>query len=105
MIRLSVIYPNKDNGQFDFDYYMATHMPLVAKLYTEYGLKSWQADKGTSMSSKMPIEFVAACYMDFDSMDSLKQAMKNKGGEVMADLKNFTDIEPAVSFGELLGQS
>lgn len=100
MIRVSVIYPNKADGQFDFDYYMTTHMPLVAKLYSEYGLKSWRVDKGTCLSSKMPSEFVAACYLEFETLDSVKAAFKNKGGEIMADVKNFTDIGPLVSFGE-----
>jgi uncharacterized protein (TIGR02118 family) len=105
MIRISVIYPNKAEGKFDFEYYLSTHMPLVMSLYGEFGLHSWQVDKGTSMSSKMPGDFVAACYLYFDSMDSAKQALKNKGGQVMADIENFTDIVPAVSFGEMIGQS
>ena len=29
MIKVSVFYPNKPGARFDFDYYTATHLPLV----------------------------------------------------------------------------
>lgn len=101
MIRLSVIYPRSDDATFDLDYYMNTHMPLVSKLYSDYGLTDLQVDEGISLSSKVPSDNVIACYMVFDSLDNLKAALKNEGAKVMADVANFTNIEPTVMFGRL----
>ena len=101
MIRLSVIYPRIDNAKFDLDYYMNTHMPLVSKLYGDYGLQDFQVDEGISLSSKVPSDNIIACYMVFDSLDNLKAALKNEGAKVMADVANFTNIEPTVMFGQV----
>ena len=54
MIRMSVIYSHQEDGQFDFDYYLTKHMPLVESLYSELGMQSWQVDRGASLSSKTP---------------------------------------------------
>ncbi|HDZ34363.1 MAG TPA: EthD family reductase, partial [Pseudoalteromonas sp.] len=32
MIKVSVLYPNADDAQFDFDYYCNVHIPLIAEL-------------------------------------------------------------------------
>lgn len=36
---VSVLYPRK--AKFDMDYYLATHMPLVTKHWTQHGLKKY----------------------------------------------------------------
>lgn len=101
MIRVSVIYPRKDNAKFDIDYYTNTHMPLVSRLYGDYGLLDWHVDQGISLSSKVPSDNIVACYMYFDTIDNVKAALKNEGAKVMQDVANFTDIEPIVSFGQI----
>lgn len=105
MIRVSVIYPQKESAEFDFDYYLSTHLPLVEKLFGEYGMSHWQVDKGVSLSSKQIATFIGAAYLYFDDMDAVKQAFKNQGGEVMADVKNFTTITPEVSFAQVVSES
>ena len=44
MIKVSVLYPNSDSATFDMDYYLNTHLPLVAELVGE-ALLSGHADK------------------------------------------------------------
>ena len=102
MIRMSVIYSHQEDGQFDFDYYLTKHMPLVESLYSELGMQSWQVDRGASLSSKPPSNIVACAYLFFDSIDALKLALKSKGGDVMKDVQNFTNIEPNVYFSEVI---
>lgn len=45
MIKVSILYPYRENGHFDVDYYCVTHMPLAAKLFGP-SLKSWSVDVG-----------------------------------------------------------
>jgi len=99
---MSVIYSQQEEGKFDFDYYLEKHMPLVDSLYSNLGMKSWQVDRGASLSSKMPSNIVACAYLFFEDINTLKLALKNKGDEVMKDVKNFTNIEPSVYFSEVI---
>ena len=73
MIRMSVIYSQQENGQFDFDYYLTKHMPLVANLYKDLGMQSWQVDRGASLSSKTPSNIVACAYLLFTALMDLNQ--------------------------------
>ena len=45
MIKVSILYPYRENGRFDMDYYCGTHMPLAAKLFGA-ALKGWSVDAG-----------------------------------------------------------
>jgi uncharacterized protein (TIGR02118 family) len=107
MIRVSIIYPQPsntlDNKQvFDLHYYQTKHLPLVEKLYRKFGLSHWQIDQGISLSTRQSASFIAASYLFFHSVDNVKQAFKNQGVNVMADVKNFTNIEPQISFSEII---
>jgi hypothetical protein len=33
MIKVSILYPYRENGKFDVEYYCRTHMPLAAGLF------------------------------------------------------------------------
>jgi len=99
---MSVIYTQQEKGHFDFDYYIEKHMPLVESLYNNLGMKSWQVDRGASLSSKMPSNIVACAYLFFEDINTLKLALKSKGGEVMKDVENFTNIEPSIYFSEVI---
>lgn len=41
MSSVTVLYPAASDAQFDMDYYMKTHMPLVMENWKGYGLESW----------------------------------------------------------------
>jgi len=101
MIRVSVIYPRNSQAEFDLDYYTNTHLPLVARLYGNYGLLDWHVDQGISLSAKIPSENIVACYMYFDTLEQVKLAFKNEGAKVMQDVPRFTNIEPKVTFGQI----
>ena len=105
MIRVSISYPRKDDARFDLDYYINTHMPLVTKLYGDYGLFDWHVDKGISLSSKVPSNNVVVCYSYFDTLDHVKAAFKKEGTKVMQDVPHFTDIEPVIDFGQIHGSA
>jgi uncharacterized protein (TIGR02118 family) len=96
MIRVSVVYNNQENTHFDAEYCLNHHMPLVEKLYSEFGLIGWDFDQGISLSSKHQPTVAAIANIYFDDIAAVKAAFKNKGAEVMADTKNYTNIEPTI---------
>ena len=94
MIRLSVYYPTTEGASFDHDYYRNSHVPLCLKTW---GLAGAEIDKG------MDGPYVAAVHFKFDSMDDLQKAMGNEGtGAVMADVANYTTIQPVLQTSEVV---
>jgi len=104
MIRASVYYPSGE-GKFDMDYYLESHIPLVEKLLTPYGLVKIEVDKG--IGGGKPGEsapFVAIAQMVFNSMEELQKGTEAHDSDLVADVKNFTDIKPFFQVSEIVKQ-
>lgn len=102
MIKLSVLYPNGEGKNFDVDYYCNTHVPLVAKLLGD-AVKSATVEKGAEgMDSGSQAPFAAMGNLYFDSLDSYEKSFKANIEKIVADLPNFTNIEPVVQVSEVM---
>lgn len=95
-----VLYPCTINSTFKLDYYLSTHMPLAARLWARYGLKSWsvtQLSEDALHSIHVP--------MEWESIESFDIALQNTGTwEVRADVENFSSEEPILIQGNCIGQ-
>jgi uncharacterized protein (TIGR02118 family) len=93
-IRLSVFYPKTDGASFDHDYYRDKHVPLAAQTW---GLSGAQIDKGIDG----PYE--AAVHFTFASLEDMGKAMGAPGtADVMADVANYTTIQPVLQTSEIV---
>jgi uncharacterized protein (TIGR02118 family) len=94
MIRMSVMYPATDGATFDHDYYVNKHVPLACKTW---GLDSAEIDKGINGP------YVAAVHFTFESTDAMGAALGAPGtGDVMADVANYTTIQPVTQLSEIV---
>lgn len=101
MIKVSVMYPNSEDAKFDLDYYCNTHIPLAVDLLGE-ALKKGEVDSG--IAGALPGEapaFVAMTHMTFDSVESFQGAFAPHAEKIMADLPNFTNIQPKIQISEI----
>jgi uncharacterized protein (TIGR02118 family) len=93
MINVSVFYPTTEGASFDHDYYRDKHVPLACKTW---GLDGAIVEKGVSGP------YVAAVHFSFESMDAMNAAMALPGtGDVMADVANYTSIQPVLQVSEV----
>jgi uncharacterized protein (TIGR02118 family) len=91
MIKVSILYPYRENGHFDVDYYCVTHMPLAAKLFGP-SLKGWSVDVGINAGPPgTPPPYVAAGHFLFDSADDFYKVFKPASAQLTADIPNYTD--------------
>ena len=76
-------------------------MPLVSRHWTQYGLKSW---KVLQFGDDAP--YTVQATLEFDSMDDFKKAGGSpEAKEVMGDIPNFSDKQPVLMPGEVVGTS
>jgi hypothetical protein len=64
------------------------------KAWTQYGLKKWSVVKLAPETG-----YVIQTLMLWESAEGVGQAMKEKGEEVLGDLKNFSTKKPVVYQG------
>lgn len=100
MIRVAVIYPNQPEKKFDTDYYLNNHTPLLVEKYTPFGLVGAEVDTAKVKEGQQAAPYIAIGYIMFESTKSFMQAYQAVGNEVMADIVNFTDIEPQIQISE-----
>lgn len=96
MALLFVSYEGGAGARFDRDYYVATHLPLVERLWGPAGLRSAQAYFPASADAAI----IAVAVLVFENDDAIGVALGSTGtAEILADLARFTDVAPTLSRG------
>jgi uncharacterized protein (TIGR02118 family) len=102
MIKVSVFYPTGDGKTFDTEYYVNTHVSLVTKTLGG-ALINASYDKGLAGGALgSPAPFVAIANLYFNSMEEFGQAFSTSATILMADLPNFTNIDPVIQINEVI---
>jgi uncharacterized protein (TIGR02118 family) len=101
MIKVSVLYPNRESGKFDMNYYCTSHIPMVQR-------KLGAACKGVAVEQGLggaapgsPPAFLAMGHLLFDSVEAFQAAFAPHMAEIMGDIPNYTAIEPVIQISEV----
>lgn len=102
MIKVSVLYANGEGKSFDIDYYCKKHVPMVGGLLGD-ALKAATVEKGLGGGApNSPAAYAAMGNMYFNSMEEFGNSFGPNADEIMADLPNFTNIEPTIQISEVM---
>ncbi|MDQ0568229.1 uncharacterized protein (TIGR02118 family) [Variovorax paradoxus] len=102
MIKVSVMYPYTQGARFDHAYYRDKHMPLL-KARMGDACKSYTIDKGLAGGEPgTPPTYVGMCHVLCDSVDAFQAAFGPHAGEILGDIKNYTDIAPVLQISEVV---
>ncbi|SDP47603.1 EthD family reductase [Desulforhopalus singaporensis] len=103
MVRVSILYPNKPDGNFNQEYYASTHAELVSELLSPWGLVRIEIDQGlcgVAPGSSAP--FVAAGHLYFKDLVDFQAAFVKHGSKLMRDMPNYTNIEPQIQISAVV---
>jgi uncharacterized protein (TIGR02118 family) len=104
MIRVSVLYAHEAGKKFDHDYYVNKHMKLVRERLMSFGLVRTEVDKGRAGGAPgAPAPYVAIGHEYFGALDEFQKGMGQHGKEIMADVANYTTIQPQIQISEIIG--
>jgi len=101
-IKVSVLYPGGDGKTFDMEYYCNTHVPMVGRLLGDavVGATVEKGLGGGAPGSAAP--HVAMGNLYFNTMETFENSFGPNAEEIMADLPNFTNIEPTIQVSEVM---
>lgn len=103
MIRVSVMYPKQEGGEFNYEYYLEKHMPLVKDRLGDALIKM-EVYKGLSGAGGAAETYVTVACLFLESVEAFGGAFGPHAEEIMGDIPNFTNIEPTVQIeDQLLG--
>ena len=102
MIKVSVMYPNTPGARFNHEYYRDTHMPLV-KARMGSSCKFYPVDKGLAGGAPgTAATYVGMCHIFCDSVEAFQGGFGPHAKEIMADIRNYTDIAPVMQISEVI---
>ncbi len=91
MVSFVVTYPATAGATFDADYYMGTHMPLVARHFAPHGMTGSRV----LLADQPGAPYVAITTLDFADEAAFAAATgAPEAAMVFADVANFTKIAP-----------
>jgi uncharacterized protein (TIGR02118 family) len=100
-VSMQVLYPVGDNTTFDHDYYTKNHMEIVGNTMGPH-ISSVVITKGIAGGPDTPPGYHAIATIICDDQAAL-DAMLAASGPAMADIPNFTNIQPQLLVGEVIG--
>ena len=101
MIKVSVLYPNNEGSKFDMKYYCENHVPMVQQKLGAAckGVAVEQGISGTAPGSRAA--YAAMGHLYFDSVEAFQTAFAPHAASIMADIPNYTDIQPTMQISEV----
>ena len=102
MFKVSVMYPNGAGAKFNHEYYRTTHMNLVHKHLSSFGLVKTEVERGVSGGGDAPAPYICIGSLYFDSPDGYSRGIAAVGTVLRGDIPNFTNVTPIRQISEVL---
>ena len=101
MYCITVAYPKKDGGKFDFDYYAKKHIPMVAGFLGANCTKT-EIRKGLASPDGSAASFVCLGSLWIKSIEEFQATLAQHGPEIMGDIPNYTNLQPILQVDEVV---
>lgn len=101
MVKVMILYPNEEGKDFNMNYYVQKHMPMVAELFGT-PLKGYGIEEGITAASPEETPYVALGYFLFDSLEDYHNAFVPNAKEILGDIPNYTSIKPVIQINNVL---
>lgn len=101
MINVTVLYPNSTGSKFDIAYYCKKHIPMVQRLLGS-ALKGVAVEHGVAGGTPgSAAPYLAIGQLHFNSVEAFQAAFNPHAQEIMADIPNYTNIQPVIQISEV----
>ena len=102
MIKVSVMYPNVPQARFDLEYYLTRHVPMVVERCGD-ALDHGEIERGLNGGeAESSAPFVVIGHLIFKSLEKMQAVFAKHMPEFLADIPNYTDIQPTLQISEIL---
>lgn len=101
MIKVTALYRWREGATFNHDYYHREHMRIARAALQPLGLVRLESDRVLYPGEPRPGQVVALTNAFFCDLKQAQIAAKQTAAELMADIPNYTNIEPESYFAQL----
>lgn len=101
MYCITAVYPKTEGATFDFDYYLKKHMPMTSRTLGA-NMVRYEIRKGMRSLDGSSPSYVCVANVWFRSLEDFQTALAKDGPAVLADIPNFTNIQPNIQVDEIV---
>jgi len=101
MIKVSMLYPNEPDKNFNIPYYYNNHIPLLKKLL---GTSCITIAVEQGLNGKIPdskVHYILMGHFYFRSENDFNSSFSPNAPSIMNDVTNFTDSRPIIQISEV----
>ena len=103
MFKITVLYPKSAADNFDLDYYINTHTPLLKNLLGPEGMIKVELEEGIAGGAPgSDATYTIICGIFFPDPETLEKAMEIHGLELLSDIPNFTSVVPTMQVSRVI---
>ena len=103
MIRLTVLFPKTSDSHFDMEYFLNKHIPMTKERLQSSGIPiKAEVDEGLGSVTGGPAPYAAIGYFMYEKMEDFQNGLAAHGAEIMADIPNFTNVEPQIQISRVV---
>ncbi len=103
MFKVTVLYPKDVTDNFDLDYFLNTHTPLLHQLLASDGLIKVEIEEGVAGGAPgTDPGYIIICGLFFPDLDTLENAMGKHAMDLIGDIPNFTGVVPEMQVSHIL---
>ena len=97
------MYPLTAGKSFDHVYYEGKHCPMVRERLASHGLIRLDILNGVSgMAPGSDPGYVVIANLYFQTVEEFQQGMTDHGAEILADIPNYTPIDPQMLVSQVV---
>lgn len=96
-----ILGERSEDTTFDYDYYLGQHMAIVGDVMGEH-IESTLVTKGLAGGPGVAAGYHAVATIVFSSQSAMDAALAN-AGPALEDIPNFTNAQPQMLIGEVVG--
>ena len=100
---VTVVFPNDADAKYGINYYTNSHMSLIEKRWSKYGLKSWSVTKyAPSLDGTAPM-YAFGSQVYWENEEGMKNAFQSpEVAEIMEDVSRFSNKQPIFLVGQII---
>ena len=100
---ITVVFPTHADSNYNIDYYVSHHMPLIERHWKKFGLKSWSVTKFAPGLDGNPPLYAFGSVVSWENEEGMKEAFGSpEAAEIMGDVPNFSNVQPIFLLGQIL---
>jgi uncharacterized protein (TIGR02118 family) len=97
---ITVLYPAKGNGQFDFEFYRKRHIPLIEDILGK-SLHELEVRRGQPAADGSPPTYIAVISIWIADWVAYERAMAARAQELIDEVPLFTKVMPIIQTDEV----